>query len=110
MFGINAEKLEKLAKKNKAGKLTALTENKDQSIALMAIDALGKCMDEGAYNNLVTLLHNTDDQKRIHAAKALAVMGRSQAKTHMKYQYQVEKVPEVKEAIAKAMASIKDAE
>ena len=51
-----ADKIQTLASRNKADKLIKLLKNSDKEVVLEAIDALGQCVDDDAFNTLVSLL------------------------------------------------------
>ena len=65
MFGNKMDKIAKLADKNDAVKLLGMLNDKDEKVVLAAIDALGQCSGEEAFNTLtlrkdtlLTLLQN----------------------------------------------------
>ena len=60
MFGSKTEKIAKLAQKGQVAKLTGFINDKDASVRLAAIDALGTCAGEESYNALVPLVHAAD--------------------------------------------------
>ena len=108
LFGNKFEKIAKLAGKGKEEKLAAFLEDKNADVRLAAVDALGRCSGDVAFNALVPLVHSPDKQTRIHAAGALCAMNDSKARAHLEHQRSAEKDPDVMKAIDEALAKIKD--
>jgi len=106
MFGNKLGKIEKMAEKNQAEKLQSLLNDKDATVVLAAVDALGRCTGDVAFNALVPLVHHPEAQMRIHAISALGVMGIPKARTFLLHQRDAEKDPQVMDAIAKALKQI----
>ena len=106
MFGNKLNKIPKMMEKNQADKLEALLKDKDAQVRLAAIDALGQCKGDAAFNALVPLVHHPDAQVRAHAITALGVMGIPKARTFLLHQRDAEKDPKVLEAIANALQHI----
>ena len=50
MFGNKMDKIAKLADKNDAVKLLGMLNDKDEKVVLAAIDALGRCNGDDAFN------------------------------------------------------------
>ena len=67
MFGNKMDKIAKLADKNDAVKLLGMLNDKDEKVVLAAIDALGRCNGDDAFNALVPLVHNASADVRTHA-------------------------------------------
>lgn len=75
MFGNKMDKIAKLADKNDAVKLLGMLNDKDEKVVLAAIDALGRCSGDDAFNALVPLVHNDNADVRAHAVLALGQDG-----------------------------------
>ncbi len=106
MFGSKTEKIAKLAQKGQVAKLTGFINDKDASVRLAAIDALGTCAGEESYNALVPLVHAADADVRAHAISALAASGNARARVHIEHQAKDEKDARVKQAIEKALHTL----
>lgn len=106
MFGSKLNKIPKLVEKNKAEKLEALLKSKDMEVVLAAIDGLGQCTGDTAFNALVPLILSPDPQVRVHAVKALGVMGLPKSRTFLLHRKESEKEPEVLSAIEEALKKI----
>jgi len=106
MFGNKLSKVAKMAEKNQAEKLAALLNDKDENVVYAAIDALGSCSGDVAFNALVPLVHNPNAKVRAHAAASLGKMGLPKARTFLLHQRDAEKDPQVMDAIAKALKQI----
>lgn len=106
MFGSKTEKIAKLAQKGQVAKLTGFINDKDASVRLAAIDALGTCAGEESYNALVPLVHAADADVRAHAIGALAASGNARARVHIEHQAKDEKDARVKQAIEKALHTL----
>ncbi len=108
LFGNKLEKIAKLAEKGNAEKLASYLTDKHDDVRLAAIDALGRCHDDIAFNALVPLVHNSDKTTRIHAVEALSAMNDSKARAHLEHQRAAEKDAEVITIIENSLAKIKD--
>ena len=64
MFGNKLEKIEKLAAKGDAAKIAEYVNDKHDDVRMAAIDALGKCQSDDAFNALVPLVHGGDRAAR----------------------------------------------
>lgn len=106
MFGSKTEKIAKLAQKGQVAKLIGFINDKDASVRLAAIDALGTCAGEESYNALVPLVHAADADVRVHAIGALAASGNARARVHIEHQAKDEKDARVKQAIEKALHTL----
>lgn len=106
MFGSKVSKLEKYVAKNKPKKIIPLLNNKDESVVLKAIEALGRCRDEDAFNVLVPLIRHDHEKIRHAAVLALGNTGRDKARVHLEHQRQVETSEAVKEAITEALTNV----
>ena len=106
MFGNKMDKIAKLADKNDALKLLGMLNDKDEKVVLAAIDALGRCNGDDAFNALVPLVHNASPDVRTHAVLALGKMGLPKARTFLLHQLEAEKSPEVHEAMDTALKEL----
>lgn len=106
MFGNKLTKIPKMIEKNQAEKLEALLRDKDMQVCLAAIDGLGQCTGDAAFNALVPLLNHTDAAVREHAAQALGKMGLPKARTFLLHRKAEEKEAGVLKAIADALQHI----
>jgi len=106
MFGSKVEKIPKMITKNQAEKLEKLLKDKDQEVVLAAIDALGQCTGDTAFNALVPLLTSTEASVRAHAASALGTMGLPKSRTFLLHQRAAEKDQQVLSAIEAALKKI----
>lgn len=104
MFGSKTDKIKKLVEKKHSDKLAAFTTDKNEEVRLAAIDGLGACGDDAAYNALVPLVHAPEASTRAHAVRALAKAGNPHARVHIEHQVQQEKDPSVLAAIHDALA------
>lgn len=108
LFGNKLEKIAKLADKGKTENLAAYLNDKHDNVRLAAIDALGRCRDDIAFNALVPLVHNPDKTTRIHAIDALSAMNDPKARTHLEHQRAAEKDSEVLKVLENSLSKIKD--
>ena len=110
MFGNKLEKIEKLAAKGDAAKIAEYVNDKHDDVRMAAIDALGKCQGDDAFNALVPLVHGGDVEQRKHAALALGSMNVPRARAFLEHQSTLESDADVKKAIETALSEIKDVE
>lgn len=103
LFGNKEKKIEHAIAKKNAAAVTGLFEDKDEHIAMMAIDAAGKIGGDDCMNALIPLLHHPDAKYRAAAATALAAVGNSHAAAFLSYQLDHEQDATAKKAIRKAM-------
>ena len=108
MFGNKVEKISKLAQKGRFDKILALLTDKSEEVRLAAIDALGQCSDDLAFNALVPLVHSPNRAERIHVAHSLSSMRQPRARAYLEHQLRSERDPEVVKAFDEALAKIKD--
>ena len=108
LFGNKFEKIAKLAEKDEEEKLVSFLNDKHEDVHLAAIDALGRCLGDVAFNALVPLVHSADKQTRIHAAGALCAMNDPKSRAHLEHQRASEQDADVLKAIDEALAKIKD--
>ena len=95
MFGNKLGKIDKMVAKNQAEKLEALLKDKDSTVVLAAVDGLGHCTGDVAFNALVPLVHHPDAQVRAHAITAL---GADTFNEDMALQYRDQAIAELTEA------------
>lgn len=107
MFGNKLDKVHKLAEKHNAVKLAEYVADGKPEVRLAAIDALGGCEGDEAFNALVPLIHSSDRDVRIHTAGALCALKQPRARPFMEHQLALEKDPEVIKAIDKALSQLK---
>lgn len=101
------EKLAKLAGKGKGAKLLKFLKNKDASVVLDAVKALGQCGGEDAINALTGLANEGEKNLRIAAIKALGQCGGSYNLTLFTHDVAQEKDEDVLAAIREALEQIK---
>ena len=106
MFGSKLSKISKMVDKNQAEKLENLLKDKDQTVVLAAIDGLGQCTGDTAFNALVGLILSPDVQVRTHAILALGTMGIPKARTFLLHQKETETDKSVLTAIEEALKKI----
>ena len=106
MFGSKLTKIPTMMEKNQAEKLEKLLTDKDAQVQLAAIDALGQCTGDVAFNALVPLINHPQADVRVHAINALGVMGLPKARTFLLHRRDVEKDAAVVTAIAEALKRI----
>ncbi len=104
MFDVTVEHVEKLAAKKNVEKLTKLVSNKNPAVRLAAIDGLGVCGTDDAYNALISLIRVEDADARAHAVRALGKAGKPSARAHLEHQMKTEKDPGVNKAISEALS------
>ncbi|HIU47688.1 MAG TPA: HEAT repeat domain-containing protein [Candidatus Fimadaptatus faecigallinarum] len=107
MFGNKLDKISKLAAKRDAGKLAGFVGDGKPEVRLAAIDALGKCEGDDAFNALVPLIHHADRDVRIHAAGALSELKQPRSRPFLEHQLAQEKDAQVIKAIDEALSKIK---
>lgn len=106
MFGNKLHQIPKLVEKNQPEKLEKMMNDKDEQVRLAAIDGLGQCTGDVAFNALVPLLNSPDAAVRSHAARALGTMGLPKARTFLLHRKEAEKDADVLKAIAEALKKI----
>lgn len=106
MFGNKLSKIPKMIEKNQAEKLTDLLRDRDENVVLAAIDGLGQCTGDVAFNSLVPLVRAENAAVREHAILALGKMGLPKARTFLLHQREEEKETKVLEAITEALRHI----
>ena len=67
MFGNKLEKIEKLAAKGDAAKIAEYVNDKHDDVRMAAIDALGTCQGDDAFNALVPLYANVETMPEYYA-------------------------------------------
>jgi HEAT repeat protein len=107
MFGNSMSKVTKAIEKKNAAALITLADSKDMEVRQAALIGLGKVGGEEVSNYLITQLASSDPAVRITVANALALLGDMHTKAHVSAQMTRETDPKVRDALGKAMASIK---
>jgi HEAT repeat protein len=107
MFGNSMGKVTKAIEKKNAKVLVTLADSNDVEVRKAAIIGLGQVGGEEVSNYLITRLSSTDPSIRIVVADALALLGDVHTKAHVSAQMTRETDPKVRDALGKAMASIK---
>lgn len=108
IFGNKASKIEKAVKKGVGTSVVKLIKDPDMTVRLAAIDAMGATRCHAASNDLINMLQDPDAKVRAHVAGALAGIGDVHAKAHIANASSVEKDPNTKAAMVKAIAALKD--
>ena len=108
MFGNKMEQVEKAIEKKNAAKLIKLCEDSDQEVRMAAIAGLGSVGGDETSNYLVFHLKNPNPKVRIAIAKALGILGDMHTKAFVSAQMNKEKDPDVREALCKALETIKN--
>lgn len=108
IFGNKASKIEKAVKKGVGTSVVKLIKDPDMTVRLAAIDAMGATRCHAASNDLINMLQDPDATVRAHVAGALAGIGDVHAKAHIANASSVEKNPETKAAMIKAISQLKD--
>ena len=108
IFGNKASKIEKAVKKGVGTSVVKLIKDPDMTVRLAAIDAMGATRCHAASNDLINMLQDPDAKVRAHVAGALAGIGDVHAKAHIANASSVEKDPDTKAAMVKAIAALKD--
>ena len=106
MFGNKLGKIDKMVAKNQAEKLEVLLNDKDATVVLAAVDGLGRCTGDVAFNALVPLLNSPDADVREHGAHALGAMGLPKARTFLLHQKASETDRDVLAAMEEALKKI----
>lgn len=106
MFGSKLGKIDGMVKKNQAEKLEKMLQDKNMDVVLAAIDGLGRCTGDTAFNALVPLILSPDASVRTHAVQALGTMGLPKARTFLLHQKASEKDKDVLAAIEEALKKI----
>ena len=108
IFGNKASKIAKCAQKGNGNPVVKLIKDADMTVRLAAIDCMGATRCHAASNDLINMLQDPNADVRTHVAGALAGIGDVHAKAHIANAYSVEKDAKVKDAMAKAIAQLKD--
>ena len=106
MFGNKLTKIPKMVEKNQAEKLEKLLTDKDMQVKLAAVDGLGQCTGDVAFNALVPLINHPEVDMRVHTINALGMMGLPKARTFLLHRRDQETDAGVNKAIAEALHRI----
>ena len=107
LFGSKLDTIEKLAQKGNAEKLKGMVNDKKPEVRLAAIDALGRCSDEVAFNTLTTLINAPDAETRIHVVRALAATKQPKVRAFLEHRKELETDEKVKAVIAEVNKTAK---
>ena len=107
LFGSKLSTIEKLAQKGNAEKLKGMVNDKKPEVRLAAIDALGRCSDEVAFNTLTTLINTPDAETRIHVVRALAATKQPKVRAFLEHRKELETDEKVKAVIAEVNKTAK---
>lgn len=110
MFGNKLGKIEKLAQKGDAAHLKGLVKDKKPEVRLAAIDALGQCAGEEAFNALTLLINAPDAEERAHVVRALAATKQPKVRAFLEHRKELEKDPKVLTAIHESLLTAKSSE
>lgn len=106
MFGNKTNKIQKCISKKNVAPVIKLLKDKDITVVMQAIEALGKIPGDESYNQLVSLLRSPMAQVRAAAITALAEFGDPKGRAHMAHMEKTEKDAVVLEAINKALTKL----
>ena len=107
MFGNKLDKIPKLVEGGKEAALIKLAKDKDKTVKLAAIAALGKIGKDDSFKIMVPdMLIDDDPDVRIAAALALGEMKNAHASAHLRYYLEREKDAKVVTAIKQAITSL----
>ena len=107
LFGSKLDKIEKYAQKGNADKLKGMVGDKKPEVRFAAIDALGRCSDEVAFNTLTTLINTPDAETRIHVVRSLAATKQPKVRAFLEHREDLETDPKVKAVIAEVCKNAK---
>ena len=107
LFGSKLDKIEKYAQKGNAEKLKGMVGDKKPEVRLAAIDVLGRCSDEVAFNTLTTLINTPDAETRIHVVRALAATKQPKVRAFLEHREDLETDQKVKAVIAEVCKNTK---
>lgn len=108
MFGNKLAHVSKAIEKKNATKLISLCGDKDQDVCLAAIAGLGSVEGDDSSNYLVAHLQDPNPKVRIAIAKALGMLGDMHTKASVSAHMKKEEDPDVREALRKALETIKN--
>lgn len=108
MFGNKMNAVEKAVQKKNATALIGLANGGDREVALAAVAGLGGIGGDDACNYLVSHIGSEAPEMRIAVAQALGRIGDKHTKAFVTAQIAKETNPEVREALTKAMALIRN--
>lgn len=106
MFGNKANKIQKCISKKTAAPVIKLLKDKDVTVVMQAIEALGKIPGDESYNELVSLLRSPAAEVRTAAITALGELGDPKGRAHIAHMEKTEKDAVVLEAANKALARL----
>ena len=100
LFGSKESKIEKCIAKKNAGPVIKMVYDKDDKVAMQAIEALGKIGGDDGYNVLIALIRDKNAKVRAAAVTALGELGESYTLKEVK-----SKVNQIVRAIAPSVES-----
>jgi len=83
MFGSKEDRLRKLIRKNRWGKISKILETADSQTKILFASECGSTKNEKSLNYLIALLRDDDEKVQLEAVKALGLLGKDSAKTHL---------------------------
>ena len=106
MFGSKESKIQKAIEKKNAKAVIKLLGDKDVSMVLKAIEALGKIPGDESYNELIALIRSPRAEVRAAAVTALGVFGDPKGRAHIAHLEKTEKDAAVLAAINQALSKL----
>ena len=110
MFGNKLAKIEKMAQKGDAHHLKELVKDRKPEVRLAAIDALGQCSGEEAFNTLTLLINTPDAEERAHVVRAMAATKQPKVRAFLEHRKDLEKDPKVLAAIHESLLTAKSSD
>lgn len=101
MFGSKEQKIARLVKRGRWGKIGKMLEKGDSETRVAVTAELGNTKDESAYNYLILLLKDNDEQVQLQAVKSLGNLEMERAKVHL--QNLISSVPKEKTSLIDAI-------
>lgn len=108
MSDAKIEKITKLGEKGKASKLIGFAGSKDPQERAAAATALGRCDNDDAFNTLISMLRDPDDNVCIAAINGLKAMGRKNAAEFIRHTYTNRNNAAIVKAGTEALAALHD--
>jgi len=83
MFGSKEDRLRRLIRKNRWGKISKILETADSQTKILFASECGSSKNEKSLNYLIALLRDEDEKVQLEAVKSLGLLGKESAKTHL---------------------------